>query len=88
MTSRTRGIIVQTDYFRLAWRGGEATGGIKIPGKEITIYGVGMSGLVAAINLAHEGHRVIVHDSQEKYGGSRIYSPSTHVTPIDVEKTS
>lgn len=49
---------------------------------------MGMSGLVAAINLAHEGHRVIVHDSQEKYGGSRIYSPSTHVTPIDVEKTS
>ena len=56
--------------------------------KEVTIYGVGMSGLVAAINLAREGYRVIVHDIEDGYGGSRIYNPSTHVTPIDVEKTS
>lgn len=59
-----------------------------MPGEEVAIYGAGMSGMVAAINLARRGHRVIVHDSEEGYGGSRIYNPSTHVTPIDVSRTS
>ncbi len=56
--------------------------------REVLIYGGGMSGMVAAINLAREGHRVVVRESEDSYGGSRIYNPSTHVTPIDVEKTS
>ncbi|MBN2025661.1 MAG: NAD(P)-binding protein [Actinobacteria bacterium] len=57
-------------------------------GKEVLIYGGGMSGMVAAINLAREGHRVVIRDMEDSYGGSKIYNPSTHVTPIDLEKTS
>lgn len=57
-------------------------------GKEALIYGAGMSGMVAAINLAREGFRVLVREAEDSYGGSKIYNPSTHVTPIDVERTS
>ena len=56
--------------------------------KEITIYGCGMSGMVAAINLAREGHSVIVHDKESGYGGDSMYNPSTHCTPIDRVRTS
>jgi flavin-dependent dehydrogenase len=56
--------------------------------KEVCIYGAGMSGMVAAVNLAREGHRVVIREAEEEYGGSRIYNPSTHVTPIDVGRTS
>jgi hypothetical protein len=56
--------------------------------KETFIYGAGMSGMVAAINLAREDYRVILREVEDSYGGSKIYNPSTHVTPIDVEKTS
>jgi hypothetical protein len=56
--------------------------------KEITIYGCGMSGLVAAINLAREGHSVTVHDKESGYGGDTMYNPSTHCTPIDRVRTS
>ncbi|MCL6508063.1 MAG: NAD(P)-binding protein, partial [Bryobacteraceae bacterium] len=55
---------------------------------EVLIVGAGMSGMVAAINLAREGHRVLVREAEESYGGARIYNPSTHVTPIDPIKTS
>lgn len=47
-----------------------------------------MSGLIAAVNLAREGYAVTVHDSEPGYGGSQLYNPSTHVTPLDPEKTS
>ncbi len=56
--------------------------------KEALIIGAGMSGMVAALNLAGEGYRVIVREAEESYGGARIYNPSTHVTPIDPVKTS
>lgn len=55
---------------------------------EATIYGAGMSGLIAAVNLAREGYAVTVHDREPGYGGSALYNPSTHVTPIDPAKTS
>lgn len=55
---------------------------------EVTIYGAGMSGLIAAINLAREGYSVTVHDREPGYGGSRLYNPSTHVTPLDPVRTS
>jgi len=55
--------------------------------KEVIIYGAGMSGMVAAINLAGEGRKVIIHDMEEGYGGTRLYNPSTHVTPMDVRRT-
>lgn len=56
--------------------------------KEVTIYGAGMSGLVAAINAARDGYSVTVHDREPGYGGSQLYNPSTHVTPMDPARTS
>ena len=56
--------------------------------KEVTIYGAGMSGLIAAINLARDGYSVTVHDSEAGYGGSSLYNPSTHATFIDPVMTS
>lgn len=56
--------------------------------KEINIYGAGMAGLVAAINLAREGYPVTVHERESKYGGSQLYNPSTHVTPINTKRMS
>lgn len=55
---------------------------------EATIYGGGMSGLIAAVNLARDGYKVTVHDREAGYGGSQLYNPSTHVTPLDPVKTS
>jgi monoamine oxidase len=54
----------------------------------VTIFGAGMSGLIAAVNLAREGYSVTVHDREPGYGGSQLYNPSTHVTPIDTALTS
>jgi len=56
--------------------------------KHVTIYGAGMSGLVAAINLAREGYEVTVHDREKAYGGDPRYNPSTHTTPIIPKKMS
>ncbi|MDY6794396.1 MAG: NAD(P)-binding protein [Actinomycetota bacterium] len=56
--------------------------------KEVIIYGAGMSGLVTAFNLAGEGFSVLVREREPGFGGSRIFNPSTHVTPLDVEATS
>lgn len=64
-------------------------GGRILPGKvDVTIYGAGMSGLVAAINLARRGYQVLVHDREKGFGGDSVYNPSTHTTSIDVEGTS
>ncbi len=56
--------------------------------KDATIYGAGMSGLIAAIDLARNGYDVVVHDREKVFGGDSIYNPSTHTTSIDVERTS
>ena len=40
--------------------------------KDILIYGAGMSGLVCAINLARDGHQVIVRDREKGYGGDPL----------------
>jgi flavin-dependent dehydrogenase len=56
--------------------------------QEVTIYGAGMSGLIAAINLAREGYAVTVHDREKGYGGDPMYNPSTHTTPILPQKVS
>ncbi|MBC7246150.1 MAG: NAD(P)-binding protein [Actinobacteria bacterium] len=55
---------------------------------KVAIYGAGMSGLVAAIDLARHGYEVTVHDREEGFGGDGKYNPSTHTTSIDVERTS
>lgn len=56
--------------------------------QEVTIFGAGMSGLIAAIDLAKQDFKVIVHDREPGYGGSSIFNPSMHSTPLDVEATS
>ena len=56
--------------------------------KHVTIYGAGMSGLVAAINLAREGYEVTVHDREKAYGGDPRYNPSRHTMPILPKKMS
>ena len=55
---------------------------------EVLIYGGGMSGMVAAYNLAREGHDVRVRERETGFGGSDIFNPSTHTTPLDLEATS
>ena len=54
----------------------------------VNIYGAGMSGLIAAINLAREDYEVVVHDREKGYGGDPQYNPSTHTTPMDVPACS
>lgn len=49
------------------------------------IVGAGLSGMVAAINLAREGRDVLVLDQAPKIGGSRVFHPSIHTTPINHE---
>ncbi|MBU4175289.1 MAG: NAD(P)-binding protein [Actinobacteria bacterium] len=56
--------------------------------KEVTIFGAGMSGLIAAINLARDDYSVTVREKESGYGGSTLYNPSTHVTPLYVDMTS
>ena len=55
---------------------------------DATIYGAGMSGIIAAIDLARNGYDVVVHDREQGFGGDSIYNPSTHTTGIDVKRTS
>ena len=55
---------------------------------DVLIYGAGMSGMVAAYNLAAEGYRVLVREKEEGFGGSSVFNPSTHTTPIDLAATS
>ncbi len=56
--------------------------------KEVTIFGAGMSGMVAAIDLARHGYKVIIHDREKGFGGDPRYNPSVHTTPIDIATTS
>jgi hypothetical protein len=49
------------------------------------VVGAGLSGLVAAINLAREGRDVLVLEREARIGGSPIYHPSPEGTPLDVE---
>lgn len=56
--------------------------------KEVIIYGAGMSGMLAAYNLARDGYAVLVRERESGFGGSGLYNPSLHTTPIDLEATS
>jgi flavin-dependent dehydrogenase len=55
---------------------------------EVLIYGAGMSGMVAAYNLATEGYDVLVREQEPTWGGSSAFNPSLHTTPLDVPATS
>jgi len=51
--------------------------------EKIHVLGAGLSGMVAAINLAHKGREVIVIEGAKKIGGMGGLHPSVHTTPID-----
>lgn len=55
---------------------------------KIDIVGAGLSGMVAAINLAREGYEVTVLEGHSEIGGLKGVHPSAHTTPIDVEAAS
>lgn len=57
-------------------------------GEEVAIYGAGISGMVAGFNLAREGYSVVVREKEPSIGGSPVFNPSTHTTPLDLEETS
>jgi flavin-dependent dehydrogenase len=56
--------------------------------KNIKIYGAGISGLVAAINLARSGYDVEVFEKRGHIGGSPHWHPSVHQQTFELEKTS
>ncbi len=55
---------------------------------KIVIVGAGLSGMVAAINLARQGYEVTILEKEKQIGGSPAFHPSLHVTPIDLRLTS
>jgi flavin-dependent dehydrogenase len=71
-----------------AWEGATERRTTLTNNGDATIYGAGMSGLIAAIDLARNGYEVVVHDREKGFGGDSIYNPSAHTTSIDVERTS
>jgi len=55
---------------------------------KITIVGAGLSGMVAASDLARQGYEVTVLEREKRIGGSPAFHPSLHATPIDLNYTS
>ncbi len=53
--------------------------------KNIHIYGAGLSGLVAAINLVRNGYTVTVFEKEIRIGGSAKCHPSIHMTPMHIQ---
>ncbi|MBK5093422.1 MAG: NAD(P)-binding protein [Actinobacteria bacterium] len=51
---------------------------------ENIVVGAGLSGLVAAVNLAREGREVLVLEKENRVGGSPLYHPSPEWTPVDL----
>lgn len=56
-------------------------------GKDVKIYGAGLSGMVAGINLARQGCDVTIFDREPAIGGSREVHPSVHTTPLQPQQT-
>ncbi len=50
---------------------------------KVHVLGAGLSGMVAAVNLARKGHEVLVLEGEKKIGGMHRDLPSIHTTPID-----
>lgn len=56
--------------------------------ERIIIFGSGISGLVAAINLAKSGFEVEVREKMSRIGGSTRWHPSVHQQTFDLGRTS
>lgn len=52
--------------------------------ERIHVVGAGLAGLTAAINLAREGFRVVVHEKQAKVGGRQAFRPDPAGSPFDL----
>ena len=55
---------------------------------KVHILGAGLSGMVAAITLARQGHEVLVIEGEKRLGGMHHSMPSVHTTPIDPDWVS
>jgi len=53
--------------------------------KKVHIVGAGLSGMIAAYNLAREGHEVLVLEKAPGIGGTPPHHPSNHATPVAVD---
>ena len=56
--------------------------------REVTIFGAGISGLVAAISLAKSDFDVEIREKRSQVGGSPEWHPSVHQQNFDLKKTS
>ena len=54
--------------------------------KDIKIFGGGLAGLTAAINLARKGYGVTVFEKESRIGGPENFTPSVQMTPIHFQK--
>lgn len=55
---------------------------------KICIYGAGISGLVAAVDLSRKGAEVCVYDKQLRVGGLSSWHPSVHQQTFNLDSTS
>ncbi|MGC9325771.1 MAG: NAD(P)/FAD-dependent oxidoreductase [Desulfomonilia bacterium] len=55
--------------------------------KSVMIYGAGLAGMVAGINLRRAGMSVIIYDREPAIGGSPLVHPSVHTTPVQPRET-
>lgn len=55
--------------------------------KEIAIYGAGLAGMVAGINLARSGFKAVIYEREKGIGGASDLHPSIHTTPLQPRQT-